>query len=32
MASTSTVATSEEALGAILSDTLPRQGDWSDEE
>ena len=32
MALTSTVATSQEALDAILSDTLPRQGDWSDEE
>ena len=32
VASTSTVATSQEALDAILCDTLPRQGDWSDEE
>ena len=32
MASTSTVATSQEALDAILCGTMPRQGDWSDEE
>ena len=32
MASTSTVATSQESLDAILCDTLPRQGNWSDEE
>ena len=32
MASSATVMTSQEALDAILSDTLPRQGRWSDEE
>ncbi len=32
MASSVTVMTSQEALDAILSDTLPRQGRWSDED
>ena len=32
MASASTAATSQEALDAILCDTMPRQGNWSDEE
>ena len=32
MALPDTVMTSQEALDAILSDTLPRQGCWSDEE
>ena len=32
MAPPVTAVTSQEALDAILSDTLPRQGRWSDEE
>ena len=32
VASTSTVTTSQQTLDAILCDTMPRQGNWSDEE